>query len=144
MREAGKGREFRRGLRKRIPLAITSLLVCGILMVVLSVGSVLVFDLLRKLSVIELEPTYKIYSFRWWADELVKAGVVFGVPLLVFSAIAYWAIRRKAELRASAAVELGFCGGCGYRLNGLAQEQDGCSVCPECGAAWKIENNSQA
>ena len=30
----------------------------------------------------------------------------------------------------------GVCPGCAYRLTGLAREDDGCVVCPECGAAW--------
>jgi len=28
------------------------------------------------------------------------------------------------------------CLACGYELRGLSAEPDGCSVCPECGAAW--------
>jgi hypothetical protein len=30
------------------------------------------------------------------------------------------------------------CPACGHSLTGLAPESDGCTVCPECGAAWKI------
>jgi hypothetical protein len=32
------------------------------------------------------------------------------------------------------------CAACGYRLEGVLAEQDGCTVCPECGAAWKLES----
>jgi hypothetical protein len=28
---------------------------------------------------------------------------------------------------------------CGYDLCGLASEQAGCTVCPECGAAWRLD-----
>jgi hypothetical protein len=31
----------------------------------------------------------------------------------------------------------GFCGSCGYPLEGLVPESDGCLVCPECSAAWR-------
>ena len=31
-----------------------------------------------------------------------------------------------------------FCGSCGFELRGLANDADGCRVCPECGAAWRI------
>lgn len=30
------------------------------------------------------------------------------------------------------------CGGCNYPLVKLPVERDGCRVCPECGAAWKV------
>lgn len=32
----------------------------------------------------------------------------------------------------------GFCTCCGYPLGGLAPERGGCTVCPECGAAWRL------
>ena len=31
------------------------------------------------------------------------------------------------------------CPACGYDLHDLKAEVDGCTVCPECGAAWRIE-----
>lgn len=37
---------------------------------------------------------------------------------------------------AAAAVADGYCGSCGYSLKALEQCDDGCVVCPECGAAW--------
>ncbi len=30
------------------------------------------------------------------------------------------------------------CPSCGYELAGIPTASDGCTVCPECGAAWKI------
>lgn len=30
------------------------------------------------------------------------------------------------------------CASCAYSLKELAPEQDGCTVCPECGAAWRL------
>ncbi len=137
LREAGMGREFGRGVRRRTSRLVRVLIVAGAGMVALSVGSVLSFKQITKMLGIPLSPTYRIYSFRWWAEELVVAGVMFGVPLLLLSVSAYFVQKRQASLRASAAVEMGFCGGCGYKLAGLEREEDGCVVCPECGAAWK-------
>ena len=34
------------------------------------------------------------------------------------------------------------CFGCGYRLDGLARENDACVVCPECGAAWRLDERT--
>jgi hypothetical protein len=33
------------------------------------------------------------------------------------------------------------CPACGYRLSGIAPADDGCTVCPECGAAWRFTKN---
>jgi Zn-finger nucleic acid-binding protein len=32
----------------------------------------------------------------------------------------------------------GLCAGCAYRLHGIPAEDDGCTVCPECRAAWRV------
>ena len=32
----------------------------------------------------------------------------------------------------------GCCASCGYSLKGIHADADGCTVCPECGAAWKL------
>lgn len=38
---------------------------------------------------------------------------------------------------ASRLARSGRCGACGFELDGLTPEDDGCVVCPECGAAWR-------
>lgn len=32
------------------------------------------------------------------------------------------------------------CAACEYPLGSVAVDEDGCTVCPECGAAWKLES----
>jgi hypothetical protein len=32
----------------------------------------------------------------------------------------------------------GHCPSCGYALEGLSEEGDGCRVCAECGAGWRL------
>jgi len=44
---------------------------------------------------------------------------------------------REAVLRAM--VMQGLCGSCGYELHGINSSDDGCIVCPECGAAWRTD-----
>jgi hypothetical protein len=46
---------------------------------------------------------------------------------------------RRAGLISRTAVRSGLCGACGYALESLERESDGCAVCPECGAAWKAQ-----
>lgn len=36
-----------------------------------------------------------------------------------------------------ALVSAGFCGSCGYSIAGISAQSDGCTICPECGAAWR-------
>jgi hypothetical protein len=45
---------------------------------------------------------------------------------------------RRAGLISRTAVHAGLCGACGYPLESLEPETDGCVVCPECGAAWRV------
>jgi hypothetical protein len=68
-----------------------------------------------------------------WAIALLVAGVMLWVPLLL--GILRGAFRR--ELVAGNLV-INQCGACGYNLNATATASDGCTVCPECGAAWKL------
>ena len=37
-------------------------------------------------------------------------------------------------------LSLGRCASCGYDLSHHHPEADGCSVCPECGAAWRLRH----
>ena len=48
---------------------------------------------------------------------------------------------RRAGAISRAAVRAGLCGGCGYLLEALEATGDGCVVCPECGAAWRVERD---
>lgn len=43
---------------------------------------------------------------------------------------------RIADTLSARAISAGICGSCGYSLDMLRPERDGCVVCPECGAAW--------
>lgn len=48
-------------------------------------------------------------------------------------------IRRVAPERiATTYLWANLCGSCGYDLAAVEPEADGCRVCPECGAAWRI------
>jgi len=49
-------------------------------------------------------------------------------------------LRTRKPALLSAAKRFGYCGQCGYGLRDVAgAEDDGCVVCPECGAAWRVE-----
>jgi hypothetical protein len=40
-------------------------------------------------------------------------------------------------------ISRGHCGACRYDLDGSMFEDDGCVVCPECGAAWRLGENRE-
>lgn len=48
-------------------------------------------------------------------------------------------VRRPAPTYESfgALLAHGYCPSCGYRIDDFRPEPDGCTVCPECGAAWR-------
>jgi hypothetical protein len=68
------------------------------------------------------------------------------VPIYLFASSAYGLLflwSRTRNLHAGA-LRKGFlachcCASCGYSLRGLTPQPDGCTVCPECASAWKLE-----
>lgn len=71
-------------------------------------------------------------------------GLPIWVPMIVVAVLVIAAGSLRAALaterRAAASADLflreGRCAGCAYVLQGIAPAEDGCVVCPECGAAW--------
>ncbi len=64
-------------------------------------------------------------------------GIAF---LLVF--LWYFSIPRTARAIIAAAHEAlaeRICPACGYRFGVIEAEDDGCTICPECSAAWRMK-----
>lgn len=88
----------------------------------------------------------------WIAVVLVAAGVyyLFGLAGLiavpVISLLLVYVLKPAKRrlpnvphrIRVAAFVRRGLCAQCGYPICGTTEETDGCTVCPECGAAWKL------
>jgi hypothetical protein len=75
---------------------------------------------------------YLPLSLSWLRTVLFWGGLL-GIAMLSRGL----ARRRFARGLAATAVAQGFCGSCGYSLQALAAQADGCLLCPECGAAWR-------
>lgn len=58
-----------------------------------------------------------VFAQAWWGGTRIHAGL----------------IRCKVRYR---------CPSCNYALGGLTLEPDGCTVCPECGSAWKLPESA--
>ncbi len=69
---------------------------------------------------------------------------------VVFAAVAWWLIlphvRRLLWIRnwKQRFMELGRCPTCQYSMASLVAEADGCTVCPECGGAWRLGGSGHA
>jgi hypothetical protein len=97
------------------------------------VGRNVLWGMLLLLALRQLEDALlPRHAFEGLPRGLAVAGLLAGV-----AGIAWWAAsRRLTRRRARLAVKAGFCGSCGYDLERLEREADGCVVCPECAAAW--------
>ncbi len=64
----------------------------------------------------------------------VSSTLIVLVSITLVALLAAWSDR--GDRLANDMVRAGRCAGCAYSLEGLGPEPDGCTVCPECGAAW--------
>jgi DNA-directed RNA polymerase subunit RPC12/RpoP len=84
-----------------------------------------------------------------WASLASMSGV--GIILL---AVYFWleipwtgGAQRTRARRATvieAFLNEGLCASCGYEIKTTSPEADGCVVCPECGAAWRLALHGRA
>ncbi len=73
-----------------------------------------------------------------WAGGITMAALIL-VPMIVGAIVVGGVAWRRVGprlLRGAAC-----CPSCASGLKGLAMEADGCTVCPECGAAWRLRSS---
>ena len=75
---------------------------------------------------------------------VLTRGTTFQIPgfplvLLGVVLVRHLTKRRIGQQLAATVVAEGFCGSCTYSLRSMPTEADGCTVCAECGAAWRKE-----
>ena len=73
----------------------------------------------------------------WLARPTVSCIVLAVVVLIPYSMLTLPRARYRAHRRRILLHE-GLCAGCAYSLRSLVAESDGCTVCPECGSAWRL------
>jgi len=65
--------------------------------------------------------------------------MLVGIVSMLAAILAHrWFRSTLNDLRPFALGRRGFCVCCGYRVGDLPPEPDGCTLCPECGAAWRV------
>lgn len=72
---------------------------------------------------------------RPWLNTALGVFIVAGALTLVVGPL-WW--RSRLTRSRAAILTHGFCPSCGYCLRGIPTEDDGCRVCPECAAAWRL------
>lgn len=81
-----------------------------------------------------------VNAFSYRLLFLGAYGLIF--PIILW--IQYVLIRNRGYFTSDpravvpSLLERGLCAQCGYSLRDATEEPDGCTVCPECGAAWRL------
>lgn len=74
---------------------------------------------------------------EWWQMVIaICVARTLTTGVLLSNHVDRWQLRRDLARLAEAEPA---CLVCGYELSGLTPEADGCTVCPECGGAWRLE-----
>ena len=94
------------------------------------------------LLVAALAPAWMAFGLKWpWWGQILSAIPIGVIPSLVIIAV----IRRVAGgYVARCYLYAAYCASCGFDLRGIEVQADGCHVCPECGAAWKLTDEEGA
>jgi len=76
---------------------------------------------------------------HWVTAPPLFKGLLMGVlPSLPLPLLIYFMIRAGRHRIARIIIKHGFCAACGYALTGLDPADDRCTICPECGSAWRL------
>lgn len=65
------------------------------------------------------------------------------VAVAMIPALVAWRLLTRQTCRwvATGMANVGWCASCGYCLSGLIANDNECTVCPECGAAWRLPSD---
>jgi hypothetical protein len=88
-----------------------------------------------------------IFTGHWWPRN-TAAGFLVGISpplgICMYLALNRRGFRRfRARNVAGAMLGVGHCPGCGYDLTRATPEDDGCTVCAECGGAWRLPRGDE-
>lgn len=100
------------------------------------------FTRLASFAAKHLLPQYFGETHRDHNDTLIRIAIVVAFYWLAAALawIAIWAWYHKMLIPelAHAMLRRGQCASCSYPIADLNPTPDGCTICPECGAAWKL------
>jgi hypothetical protein len=68
----------------------------------------------------------------------IKALITASVPFLCLPFLMWFLMHRTRQRIVRIVTKHGFCATCGYALADIPPAEDRCTVCPECGSAWRL------
>lgn len=71
-------------------------------------------------------------------SPIVKGALQGLIPFIPFPLVMWFVIRAGRAQIVRLVASHGYCPSCGYALADIPAADDGCTVCPECGSAWRI------
>ncbi len=94
-------------------------------------------------------PWLMLPVLHWSRDAglpVITVGVAMGFVLgaALFGGPLWWYVGRRRRHIRDAALACTFCPSCLYDLQALTAQADGCTVCSECGAAWRLVAETEA
>lgn len=75
-------------------------------------------------------PTDRLFLVAFAFMTMVPVSMNIGIFVIAWRMVAWPAWQR---------LTLGRCGACAHPIASLSSQTDGCTVCPECGAAWRLK-----
>lgn len=100
----------------------------------------IMMQVVRVLSVIALAwflgrtRSQPLLDEGWFFESMFYFLSFGGIMGLMFSRIAW----RSPQHAKAAMIRAGICPACGYQIGEVPVDADGCTICPECGAAWQL------
>jgi hypothetical protein len=76
-------------------------------------------------------------------SPMVKGFIVAIVPFLGLPVFMWFIVQRGRHRIARIVASHGYCATCGYALSDIPAASDGCTICPECGSAWRVGESVQ-
>jgi hypothetical protein len=73
----------------------------------------------------------------------ISIAFYLAAAVITWIAIAAWYQKLVIPERAGDMLRRGKCVSCDYSVADLNPDSDGCTICPECGAAWKLNARLQ-
>jgi len=74
----------------------------------------------------------------------LKAIITAIVPFLPLPLFMWFLLHRSRHRIVRIVTRHGFCASCGYALADIPAAPDRCTVCPECGSAWRLPGSTNA
>lgn len=80
----------------------------------------------------------RIIFIQYGYTTLLAEVASFVFALGIAQIVSVFRYKPMLEWLASRRLSFYQCGSCLYQLDGINPDPDGCTLCPECGAAWKL------